>query len=153
MEKNLRRRLGRSRRTICRFRFYRNAGCAFRREISGIYSERRLQRTRPRRNAVNSVARLLQHGWLFHPGPLSRKTRAGRSACGENVFAVYGGPCAHGIQSQRKNRVYRAGSFVRKNFRTGEAGERVALERAFRLFRATGSEGQTHRAVKQCQRT
>ncbi|PYK76694.1 MAG: hypothetical protein DME39_00310 [Verrucomicrobia bacterium] len=52
-------------------------------------------RARQRRNTVNPVARLLQHGRLFHPRPLPRKTRARRRAIGENVFALYGGSGAH----------------------------------------------------------
>ena len=43
--------------------------------------------------------------------------------------------------------------FVGKIFELVEAGERVALERAFRLFRAAGSKGETGRAIERSQRT
>ncbi len=116
VEENLRRRLGRSRRTIRRLSFHRNAGCGFCRKISRAHSQRRLHRARPGRNAVNPVARILQHSRVFHPGPVSRKARAERGAAGENVLAVHGGPRPDRVHSRRKKRTLSRKAFCREKF-------------------------------------
>src|SRR5207248_8313294 len=64
-----------------------------------------------------------------------------------NVLAIHGRSRSNRTNFERQGYGIRTGRGLRKNFRPDETGERVALERALRLFLATGSESETGRAI------
>src|SRR5437764_8736038 len=90
--------------------------------------------------AAGVVARFLQHGFLFHPGSLHGIPRTERAVVGDDVLALHGRPRSDRIHLARKGHLYRARRDVGKNFRTGEAAQRVALERPLETFRPTEGE-------------
>src|SRR6266540_3363459 len=65
----------------------------------------------------------------------------------KNVFAFYGRARSNRIHACRKRKLVWTGCLVGKNLRTAQTRERVTLERAFRLFFAARSKGETRRAI------
>ena len=143
VEESLHGRIGRSRRPLRGQRPHGNAAGAHGGAIPPARSRWQLHRPRRGRHASRAIARLLQHGFPFHPGPFHRAPGAERPPAGDDVLAFHGRTRSDRVHPAGKGDLYRAGRDVGKNLRTGEAGQRLALERALESFRAAEGESAT----------
>src|SRR6476619_5423955 len=89
---------------------------------------------RRRRDSPRLVARVLQYGFLFHPGPLYGTAWRDRAAPGDDVLAVHGRARPDRIHAPGKSDLHRAGRHVGKDLRAGETEECFALEGTLQAF-------------------
>ena len=123
-KKILDRRLGRSRRAICRVGVHRDTDQA---RSRGRISRAHSRRAAAKRKGDGGTPLALSHGFyntlsLFHSGPLQRTARAQRAAARDNVLALHGRAGSDGIHPARESDLLRAGRAVGKDFRAGQTG-------------------------------
>src|SRR5205814_10718764 len=94
------------------------------------------------RTSPRPFSRILQYRFRLDSEPVSRKARPEGGVARANVFAIHGRPGSNAIHAAREGDLHCSGCAFRKNFRTSQAGQRLALERTIALFRPAGSEGE-----------